>query len=200
MKSDVCELSVNATDLKTILKETAKSAAYRELDKKETYRLRLLAEELVEMLPALLRFSEGKFWVESEGKSFELHVTLRPNQLLTAERREKLLDVSTSKTNAAAVGIMAKIRLAAEFMLVDYERSASMSETFYIPIPGTPSVVSLADPLWTLNAYREGAKKAKGETWDELEKSIVANLADDVVVALQGGQVDIVVKRPFSLK
>lgn len=195
MKSDVCELSVNATDLKTILKETAKSAAYRELDKKETYRLRLLAEELVEMLPALLRFSEGKFWVESEGKSFELHVTLRPNQLLTVERREKLLDVSTSKTNAAAVGIMAKIRLAAEFMLVDYERSASMSETFYIP--GTPSVVSLADPLWTLNAYREGAKKAKGETWDELEKSIVANLADDVVVALQGGQVDIVVKKAF---
>lgn len=200
MKSDVCELSVNVTDLKTILKETAKPAAYRELDKKEIYRLRLLAEELVEMLPALLRFSEGKFWVESEGKSFELHVTLRPNQLLTAERREKLLDVSTSKTNAAAVGIMAKIRLAAEFMLVDYERSASMSETFYIPIQGTPSVVSLADPLWTLNAYREGAKKAKGETWDELEKSIVANLADDVVVALQGGQVDIVVKRPFSLK
>lgn len=195
MKSDVCKLLTKATDLKSVLKETVKSAAYRDLDSRETSRLRLLAEELVEMLPELLQFSEGEFWVESEGKNFELHVTLHPNQTLTAEHREKLLDVSTSKQNAAAVGIMAKIRLAAEFMLVDYERSASMSETFYIP--GTPSVVSLADPLWTLNAYREGAKKAKGETWDELEKSIVANLADDVVVALQGKQVDIVVKKAF---
>ena len=195
MKSDVCKLSINATDLDALLKETVKAAAYRELDEKETGRLRLLAEELVEMLPELLRFSEGEFWVESANKNFELHVSLSPNQTLTAERRQKLLDVSTSKTNAAAVGIMAKIRLAAEFMLVDYEKSAGMSESFYIP--GTPSVVSFADPLWTLNAYREGAKMAKGETWDELEKSIVANLADDVVVSLQGKQVDIVVKKSF---
>ena len=86
---------------------------------------------------------------------------------------------------------MAKIRLAAEFMLVDYERSASMSETFYIP--GTPSVVSLADPLWTLNAYREGAKKAKGETWDELEKSVVSNIADDVKVSIQGRRVEMII-------
>jgi hypothetical protein len=155
----------------------------------------LLAEELVEMLPELLQFSEGEFWVESEGKNFELHVTLHPNQTLTAEHREKLLDVSTSKQNAAAVGIMAKIRLAAEFFLMDYEKSAGMSESLYVP--GTPSVISMADPLWSLSAYREGAKKAQGETWDELEKSIVANLADDVVVALQGGQVDIVVKKAF---
>ena len=195
MKSDVCKLQTKATDLKAVLNETAKSAAYRDLDKKDAGRLRLLAEELIEMLPALLQFSEGEFWVESEGKNFELHVSLQPNQTLTAERREKLLDVSTSKTNAAAVGIMAKIRLAAEFFLVDYEKNSGMSESFYIP--GTPSVISMADPLWTLNAYREGARKAQGETWDELEKSIVANLADDVTVALQGKRVDVVVKKAF---
>ena len=195
MKSDVCKLLTKATDLKSVLKETVKSAAYRDLDKRETSRLRLLAEELVEMLPELLQFSEGEFWVESEGKNFELHVTLHPNQTLTAEHREKLLDVSTSKQNAAAVGIMAKIRLAAEFFLMDYEKRAGMSESFYVP--GTPSVISMADPLWSLSAYREGAKKVQGETWDELEKSIVANLADDVVVALQGKQVDIVVKKAF---
>ena len=189
MKSDVCKLLTKATDLKSVLKETVKSAAYRDLDSRETSRLRLLAEELVEMLPELLQFSEGEFWVESEGKNFELHVTLHPNQTLTAEHREKLLDVSTSKQNAAAVGIMAKIRL------IDYEKRAGMSESFYVP--GTPSVISMADPLWSLSAYREGAKKVQGETWDELEKSIVANLADDVVVALQGKQVDIVVKKAF---
>jgi len=196
MKSDVCKLSIGGADLKMVLKETAKSAAYRDLNPKETGRLRLLAEELVEMLPSLLRYSEGSFWVESTGKSFELHVALAPNETLTGQKREQLLDVSTSKQNAAAVGIMAKIRIAAEFLLVDYEETSKMSETFYVP--GTPSVISLADPTWSLSSYREDAKKAQGEVWDELEKSIVANLADDVVVALEGRQVDIVVKKKFE--
>ena len=61
MKSDVCKLSTDATDLRMVLKETAKSAAYRDLDPKETSRLRLLAEELVEMLPSLLRFPRALF-------------------------------------------------------------------------------------------------------------------------------------------
>jgi hypothetical protein len=196
MKSDVCKLTTDATDLRMVLKETAKSAAYRDLDPKETSRLRLLAEELVEMLPSLLRFSKGSYWVESTGKKFELHVELVPNETLSERKREQLLDVSTSKQNAAAVGIMAKIRIAAEFFLVDYEETSTMSETFYVP--GTPSVINLADPTWSLNSYREEAKKAQGEVWDELEKSIVANLADDVVVALEGRQVDIVVKKEFK--
>jgi hypothetical protein len=196
MKSDVCKLSADSAELKMVLKETAKSAAYRDLNPKETGRLRLLAEELVEMLPSLLRFSKGSFWVESTGKKFELHVALVPNEALSGKKREQLLDVSTSKQNAAAVGIMAKIRIAAEFLLVDYEETSKMSETFYVP--GTPSVISLADPTWSLSSYREDAKKAQGEVWDELEKSIVANLADDVVVALEGRQVDIVVKKEFA--
>ena len=61
MKSDVCKLLTKATDLKSVLKETVKSAVYRDLDRKETSRLRLLAEELIEMLPELLQFSEGEF-------------------------------------------------------------------------------------------------------------------------------------------
>ena len=195
MKSDVCKLLTKATDLKSVLKETVKSASYRDLDSRETSRLRLLAEELVEMLPELLQFSEGEFWVESEGKNFELHVTLHPNQTLTAEHREKLLDVSTSKQNAAAVGIMAKIRLAAEFFLMDYEKRAGMSESFYVP--GTPSVISMADPLWSLSAYREGAKKVQGETWDELEKSVVANLADEICIGIRGKCVEMTIHKKF---
>ena len=35
------------------------------------------------------------------------------------------------------------------------------------------------------------------EYWDELEKSIVANLADDVIVGINGRVVDIVIKKRF---
>lgn len=37
----------------------------------------------------------------------------------------------------------------------------------------------------------------KKEKWDELEKSIVANLADNVVVGIDGRQVNIVLKKKF---
>ena len=57
-------------------------------------------------------------------------MALVPNEALSGKKREQLLDVSTSKQNAAAVGIMAKIRIAAEFFLVDYEETSTMSETF----------------------------------------------------------------------
>ena len=49
--------------------------------------------------------------------------------------------------------------------------------------------------------YRESfdsnAQAEKQEAWDELEKSIIAKLADDVIVGVLGGKVDIVVKKKF---
>ena len=76
MKSDICTLPEGTKDLDSlsaILNEVEKTAEYVELDKKQASRLRLLAEELVEMLPSVLSYASGKFWVESQGKSFELH-------------------------------------------------------------------------------------------------------------------------------
>ena len=79
MKSDICTLSANDIEsLKKVLSETEKTAVYAALDKKQSGRLRLLAEELVEMLPSLLAFTAGEFWIDCNGKNFELHTTLTP--------------------------------------------------------------------------------------------------------------------------
>ena len=34
--------------------------------------------------------------------------------------------------------------------------------------------------------------------WDELEKSIIANLADDVIVSVKGNRVEIEIKKNFN--
>ena len=193
MKTDLITINNQGMGFPAALRECRKAAEYRKLEKKPALQLELLTEELLSMARSVTGDMKGTFWIESEGMRFDLHLSTQT--IMDREKREQLLDVSTSKQNAAAVGIMAKIRIAAEFLLVDYEEASKMSETFYVP--GTPSVISLADPTWSLSSYREDAKKAKGEVWDELEKSIVANLADDVVVALEGRQVDIVVKKEF---
>ena len=198
MKTDVCKLDNNAVSLERALSEVEKLAAYHEYDKKKTGRLRLLAEELINMVPALLEYADGVFWAENDGNLVELHVSLVPTTIMNADAREKLLSVSSSGKNAAAVGIMNKIRIATELMLLDYaEVSASMplSHDFYEQ--GMTTMPIFSDPLWSLNEYRMKAAEKKGEQWDELEKSIIANLADDVLVGIQGKKVDIIVKKTF---
>ena len=49
---------------------------------------------------------------------------------------------------------------------------------------------------WALSAYKAEAKETP-EAWDELEKSLIANLADDVIVGIIGSKVDIVVIKTF---
>ena len=49
---------------------------------------------------------------------------------------------------------------------------------------------------WSLNSYKEQAS-GQSEEWDELEKSIIANLADDVIVGVTGKKVEIVVVKNF---
>lgn len=201
MKSDICKLPCGEKDtdfLKNILYQTQKTGLFASLDKKENGRLRLLAEELVGMLPELLEFSDGEFWIDCNGKSFELHTVLNPNVSLTDEIREKLLQVSSSGKNAAAVGIMAKIKLAVEFMLIDYEKNINqlpLDYEFYHDGMGTVPYFSSAS--WSLGAYRAKTSGEKGEKWDELEKSIIANIADDVLVGIQGKKVEIIVKKAF---
>lgn len=199
MKSDICTLSANDIEsLKKVLSETEKTAVYAALDKKQSGRLRLLAEELVEMLPSLLAFTAGEFWIDCKGTNFELHTTLTPNNSLTSEKRDELLKVSSSGKNAAATGIMAKIRLAATFMLIDYEKNvAEMPATaaFYHDGMGANPYFPISS--WSLENYRAKAKSEQGEKWDELEKSIIANIADDVLVGIEGKKVEIIVKKSF---
>ena len=40
-------------------------------------------------------------------------------------------------------------------------------------------------------------ENSENEKWDELEKSIVAKLADDVIVGVRGKNVEIVIKKEF---
>ena len=193
MKSDIIKLSGGTKDidsLKAVLFETEKAAEYAGLDKKQEGRIRLLAEEMISMLPELLGFSSGEFWIDCNGKQFEMHTTLTPNEGITSEKRDELLKVSKSGKNAAEVGIMSKIRLAVTFMMLD----PKVYQNSFMYLGADPTGEAL---IWTLDTFRKDAKEKQGEAWDELEKSIIGNIADDVIVAVEGKRVEIVVKKIF---
>ena len=194
MKSDVYRLEKNMTDFQRIPSEAERVASYNSLDERQTRRLRLLSEELIGMLPELLGFGRGEFWIENEGKRFELHVSVTPDSVLDLDK-DRILSVSSSGENVATKGIMNKIRVAAEMMLMTYGETTTEYQCDFYDM-GMVTDLHHYSSAWSLNSYKEQAS-GQSEEWDELEKSIIANLADDVIVGVTGKKVEIVVVKNF---
>ena len=66
MKTDVYRFERALSDIDGINELAEKAAAYSGLDEKQKLKLMLLCEELVEMLPNLLLYGKGEFWIETE--------------------------------------------------------------------------------------------------------------------------------------
>ena len=209
MKSNICKLNEDLTCLEAVLAEVEKVTAYNGLEDKKALRLRLLAEELCGMLPGLIENFSGKFWAENEGDNYELHVELKADDM-NNDLREELISVSKSGKNAAAKGIMGKIRAVAETMLLaalDPDLAPMPSDGEYCDYNGFNMGVGYVDSLvyetgyaytWSLYNYKTAVEKKEDE-YAELERSIVAKLADDIIVGVRGKNVEIVVKKSFAL-
>ena len=99
MKTDVIEITANGTGFTRVLEETERAAAYRGLEPKQALRLRLLAEEMTGMLKTLVGDERFRYWIESEGRVFSLH--LETQTIVTRALREALLKASSSGKNGS---------------------------------------------------------------------------------------------------
>ena len=184
MKTEVCKLKGKGNDFSLVEKIAEKTAVYNELDKKQGLQLRLLAEELVGMLPELLNRYSGEFWIENN-----------------SEERSKVMSLSSSGKNAATVGFMGKVRGIVDAMLLSMADTDSLSMAATMDTCYVDSIGETMFSTWSLEQYRMELQQVEEieskEYWDELEKSIVANLADDVIVGINGREVNIVITKKF---
>lgn len=193
MKSNVCNIQKGALDLGGILTETEKVTRYNGLTKKQSLSLRLLAEELVSMLPSMVRGFSGAFWIENEGNDYELHVkmSVEDMDILT---RDSLIKIATNQKNASAVGITGKIRAVFDYMALGGEDTAVMP-----PVDRYGFAWSMDySCAWSLREYKSAVPTGEKEKWDELEKSIIARIADDVIVGVKGKTVRMIIKKSFE--
>jgi hypothetical protein len=205
MRSNVCKIENGTKDLDAILKESEKVAVYNELTHKQMLQLRLICEEIDGMLPNIIADFDGDFWIDFEDGVCKVNVSIKFDEF-TAEKKESLVAIAKNKKNSAASGIVGKIRSALEdvFLLDDPYGGGNMSPEsrhFITEYYGSMEYYSSAGYacFWSLDQYRSTVKKEeKKAAWDELERSVLASVADDVIVGVKGKRADIIVVKKFN--
>lgn len=195
MKTDVIVVSSKGARMETALSQVDKVIAYKGLNGKGALHLRLLAEEMMGMMRSITGETEGKFWIEDEESVYQLHLQVVTR--MDSGKREQLLSAASTGKNESARGLMGRLR---DF----FDRGADEDIAAFSGIlqPGVSdySFASARDWEWSMMRYQDALSfrikendAAAKEAWDELEKSVVAKVADDVKVSIRGRTVEMTI-------
>lgn len=205
MKTEMISIYSSGDGRDKALELAEKTGAFCGLDNKSVLRLRLLSEELIELIRSLASNLQGDFWLETKDKNVEIHMkTEIPMDLQT---RNELLAVSSSGKNSAAKGIIGKIReMIAIKTLPDDPDSKYMEQQALglLSLGYQMGTYGAGTYSWSMNTYVSQIDKADfnidetKEAKDELEKSIVANLADEVKVNIVNSNVEVTIFKSFD--
>lgn len=193
MKSLMCNLDGTMESLDSALTEAEYFANLCVLSEKRCLHMRLLAEELLGMASGLLELRDGAFWIEEDEGHYELHLTTRAEVGMGA--RDKLLDASSTGKNEMHKGVTGKIRQALDWLSNPHPAGANAPLGIF---DGMMLSLETLYPEWSLECYKESlSREEKAQAWDELEKSVLGKLADDVRVGVKSSRVEIIIKKTF---
>ena len=208
MQTKKIEIDQKNTRVAQIMEVTEQFAQYLELEKKQRFYLNILVEESLGMIGMIAESFKGEFWIEGEkGENSEIHLQFRT--YLDAEKRKELLKVATQESEKST-GFMNRLRGVIESCLYaaledeeEETQTVSRPSAAYVPRGVVLPTAISSGCVWSMEEYRKGMEKAENtdktakESWDELEKSIVANIADDIRVSMKGATVEMVIKKRF---
>ena len=203
MKSDVIHVTNEGAGFDEALAQAEAVGRFRALDRRGSLHLRLLTEEMMGMMRAMTGEREADFWIEDDGAAGTVNLHLAVQTPMNAEMRKKLLSASTSGENSAATGVTGKLRdLFEQFIEPESARLpddlvTGMDLAYSGGDFGTLSVAAAG--IWSMSRYKAAVKEGRApiEDWDELEKSVVAKLADEVKIAIAGQDVEMVISKKF---
>ena len=139
------------------------------LDRRNTLRLMLFAEEMLSMISIVTGELTASFWIERVGRQYELLLTVRTEMDKTKKRRLKASAASGKKKGS----FQEKLRSAFESAM------ASDSDDVCFELPEDPD------------------RMASGQ-WDGYERSVLVQLADSLRIAIHGSEVRMTVRKDFS--
>ena len=149
------------------------------------------------MLGAMAGEYRSVVWFERDGNVCKLQVIAKTE--MDIDKKKEILSVSRSGENNLAKGFMGKIGDIIENGFLNYENVMKLQQEYgggyvdYAAMGGRPSGETFC---WSLEQYKDAldevryTDEAAGTAWDELEKSIVARIADDVIVGVKKDEVE----------
>lgn len=210
MQTDKIRIDQNGTGREAALDETSKFAVYNGISDKAALRIRLLAEETLGMVAAITESFEADFWLESTRDHIcRIHLSAQTD--MDFEKKRRLIDASRSKKNERHTGFMSKIRDIIQNSLFAFDEVSQLQAQYgydslmYGSMGMCDVDAATTNSLiytWSMKKYQESLESMKeedqaaaAEAWDELEKSIVASLADDVRVCVDGDTVEMIIEK-----
>ena len=183
--------------------ETERFARYHDLPEDKMLTLRLLSEELLGMVQGIAGNFEGYYWLESEGG--EYHLKLRAEADMSKEKKKELMSVSHSGKNETTVGVMEMLKHLLAGAQQDSGEDPYIDGMAFFSGTGMRSADDLSATgfEWSMMQYlgndgkTEAAGVEKKEKWDELEKSLIEQYADDVRVGVRGDIIEVTIVKSF---
>lgn len=175
------------------------------LDRKNALHAKLVFEETLGMLQEMTENYKAIVWLEKYKKGYCLKLSAKTE--MDYDKKKELLSVASDKKNSSVKGVMSKLGDVIENGLLNYENVMNLSQEYgggYVDY-GSMGIYGGIDGaleygmMWSLNDYRtclesvSDDNEASKEAWDELEKSIVANIASDILVGVKGDKVEMTV-------
>lgn len=198
--------------------EDAIEKAYRKVDKcaaelklasKDELRVKLILEETIGMFEEMVEDFEALLWAE---KYLDVcAIKLIGNTKLDADGKYDILSLSKSGDNALVHGFMGKIKDIIETGILNYESVMKLNQEYngvainyagigaYTDVSVASNPAAMSGFMWSMIDYRNALKEdidtnaGSKLAWDELEKSIVASIADDVIVGVQKDKVQLTI-------
>lgn len=184
------EIKITGSKIKEAL---AQIDTIEELGFKERGCLRLLTEEMFSMCHKLLGVYSLDFEIKQDSTLYTLSGITETRVGETA--REQLLSVSSSGKNAANKGVTGILGAVLELFSIEREPEFYNTTSLYGMHDLDPS---FRHYTWTLSSYIAELEANKDENeWDGLEKSIIANFADDVSIGVRSRRLEMTITKTF---
>jgi len=161
------------------------------LEPKQRNCLRLLTEEMFGMMETVLEHREATFEIEADKDGlFQLHLITRA--AVSEKARSEFLSMSTDGKNLAHKGIKGKMVAMLEAFA---DGNVDNSAYYAMPMVLEPGDYS---HLWQMSTYlAQESADDKAKDWDGMERSIIVNFADDVLIGVRDNKLEMVVKKNF---
>ena len=215
MKTDVITIYSDMKGTDQAMKQSELFASYNGLTGKNAMHLRLLTEETINMVHGILSGFSGDFWIESKktDKGLKCRICVSADKSVDDIQEDRLLSVSSTGKNEDAKGIMGKIRQILRWSVqssgtpeTDEEWEKSYSSYMWYTMgaytgDGVYDYDMGMSNYWSLQQYRDAlsANAENTEAHDELEKSIVAKIADEVKVGIRSGKAEVIIEKLFTV-